>query len=183
MWCEEYVHFNRRSPACVTYALHVSWWFHHSHLQKTEWFPCRMSLKMYTPPPPPPPPPLMPEKLLLYLTATVWQREDVKLFSSLCSSLKCNDIFHLHRSHSHSQDIALNIYLLLHMEGTFQTVIMCVRLTVQLEICVVFVESMPALRLVPSHSSPVARGTHKVLWVSLSSSCLQWVPLPLLVMV
>ncbi len=136
----------------------------------------------------PPPPPLSlslshARKLLLYLTATVWQREDVKLFSSLCSSLKCIDIFHLHRSHSHSQDIALNIYLLLHMEGIFQTVIMCVRLTVQLEICVVFVKSMPALRLVPSHSSPVARGTHKVLWVSLSSSCLQWVPLPLLVMI
>lgn len=72
---------------------------------------------------------------LLYLTAPVWEREDVKLFSSLCSSLKCNDIFHLHRSHSHSQDIALNIHLLLHMEGKFQTVIMCVSLTVQLEIC------------------------------------------------
>ncbi len=132
---------------------------------------------------PPPPPPSHARKLLLYLTATVWQREDVKLFSSLCSSLKCIDIFHLHRSHYHSQDIALNIYLLLHMEGIFQTVIMCVRLTVQLEICVVFVKSMPALHLVPSHSSPVARGTHKVLWVSLRSSCLQWVPLPLLVMI
>ncbi len=144
------------------------------HVQKTELLPCRMT---------PPPPPSHARKLLLYLTATVWQREDVKLFSSLCSSLKCIDIFHLHRSHSHSQDIALNIYLLLHMEGIFQTVIMCVRLTVQLDICVVFVKSMPALRLVPSHSSPVARGTHKVLWVSLSSSCLQWVPLPLLVMI
>lgn len=30
---------------------YVSWWFHHSHLQKTEWFSCRMSLKMYTPHP------------------------------------------------------------------------------------------------------------------------------------
>lgn len=122
----------------------VSWWYYHSHLCKTEWFPEPKTFIL--------PLPLMPEKPLLYLTATVWEREDVRLCSSLCSSLKCNGIFHLHRSHSHSQDIALNMYLLLHMEGKFQTVIMCVRLTVQLEIGVVSVESMSVLHFVPSHS-------------------------------
>lgn len=97
-------------------------------------------------------------------------------------SLKCNDIFHLHRSHSHSQDIAFafSIYLLSHMEGKFQTVIMCVRLAVRLEIFVVFFENMSVLRLIQSHSSPVEKGTRNV---SSSSYCLQWVPCLLHVMV
>lgn len=53
------------------------------------------------------------------------------------------------------------------MEGKFQTVIMCVRLAVQLEIPVVFVENMSVLHLIQSHSSPVVQGTQKV---SLSST-------------
>lgn len=116
---------------------------------------------MYTPPPH-----MLEKNTPLSYSHSLGKRKCQVIFLSL----KCNDIFHLHRSHSHSQDIAFSAYLLSHMEGKFQTVIMCVRLAVQLEISVVFVKNMSVLHLIQSHSSPVVQGTQKV---SLISSCLQ----------
>lgn len=94
------------------------------------------------------------------------ERKDVKLFSSPSSPLKCSDIFHLYWSQYSSQDGALSIYLLLHMEGQFRTVIICVggvKPAVQNEICVVLVETMTVLRLVLSHLSCIVPTLRKSL--------------------